>query len=445
MSRVRPFALVLSLIAALPLSLAGQVGSPAGPVPVANLTARRAELLKRMGNGIAIIRSAEKRSIEGDYPQDSDYRENNDFFYLTGLESPESWLVLIARDTLAPQVYLYLPARDTLAERWTGPRLGPGPEAVALTGIEEIRPADQAQKQIRSFVRVSTSRGGKLYLLLGDRAVSDSFYTQLVLGSGFGATDLRPDLAAMRLVKDADELRRMRMAIDISAKGHLAAMRAAHPGAWEYELEGAAEGTFRSLGAERVAYPSIVGSGLNGTTLHYDKSRGQLQAGELVVMDMGAEWGYYAADVTRTIPVSGKFTPRQLAIYNLVLATQQAAMDSIRPGITLGRLGQISRDYMKAHSGDLCAPGTCDQYYIHGLSHWLGMDVHDVGNYATPLAPNMVFTVEPGIYIPAEKLGVRIEDDVVVTPTGYEILSAGAPRQAADVEKAMRSRVSSTR
>ena len=445
MSRVRPLALVLSLLASLPLSLPAQVGSPAGPVPVANLTARRAELLKRMRNGIAIIRSAEKRSIEGDYPQDSDYRENNDFFYLTGLESPESWLVLIARDTLAPQVYLYLPARDTLAERWTGPRLGPGPEAVALTGIEEVRPADQAQKQIRGFVRVSASRGGQLYLLLGEPAVSDSFYTQLVLGSGFGATDLRPDLAAMRLVKDPDELRRMRMAIDISAKGHLAAMRAAHPGAWEYELEGAAEGTFRSLGAERLAYPSIVGSGLNGTTLHYDKSRGQLQAGELVVMDMGAEWGYYAADVTRTIPASGKFTTRQLAIYNLVLATQQEAMDSIHPGITLGRLGQISREYMKAHSGDLCAPGTCDQYYIHGLSHWLGMDVHDVGNYATPLAPNMVFTVEPGIYIPAEKLGVRIEDDVVVTPTGYELLSSGAPRQAADVEKAMRSRVSSTR
>jgi Xaa-Pro aminopeptidase len=438
MPHVRRVALLLTLLLSLPVLLPAQVGSPAGPVPVANLAARRAELLKRMGNGVAVIRSAEQRSIEGDYPQDSDYREHNDFFYLTGLEAPESWLVLVARDTLTPQVYLYLPARDTLAERWTGPRVGPGPEAVMLTGIEEIRPADQAQRQIRGFVRQSTARGGNLYLLLGERAVSDTFFQQLVLGGGAGATDLRPSLAAMRLVKDPDEMRRLRTAVSISAKGHLAAMRAAHPGAWEYELEGDAEGTFRSLGAERVGYPSIVGTGLNGTTLHYDKSRGQLQAGELVVMDMGAEYGYYSADVTRTIPASGKFTPRQLAIYNLVLATQQAAMDSIRPGTTLGRLGQIARDYMQSHSGDLCAPGTCDQYYIHGLGHWIGMDVHDVGNYATPLAPNMVFTVEPGIYIPSEHLGVRIEDDVVVTPTGYELLSTGVPRAPAEVEKAMK-------
>jgi Xaa-Pro aminopeptidase len=275
-------------------------------------------------------------------------------------------------------------------------------------------------------------------LLLGKEAVSDTFYQQVALGSGAGATDLRPLLAAMRLVKDADEMRRMRMAIDISGKGHVAAMRVTRPGAWEYQLEGAAEGTFRSLGAERLAYPSIVGTGYNATTLHYDKSRSQLQAGELVVMDMGAEYGFYAADVTRTIPVSGKFTNRQRALYDLVLATQQAAMDSIRPGVTLMRLNAISRDYMKEHSGDLCAPGTCDRFYIHGLSHWLGMDVHDVGSYVTPLAANMVFTVEPGIYIPEEKLGIRIEDDVVVTATGYELLSGGAPRKAADVERTMK-------
>jgi len=428
----------MSLLASTPALLPAQVGSPAGPVPVEYLQARRAELLKRMGNGVAVIRSSEQRDIEVDYPQDSDYRENNDFFYLTGLEAPSSWLVLVARDTLPPQVYLYLPARDTMAERWTGAQLGPGPEASALTGIEETRSADLAEKQIRGFVRSRTVQGGTLYLLLGKEAVSDTFFQQLVLGSGAGASDLRPMLAAMRIVKDADEMRRMRMAAEISAKGHVAAMRAAHPGAWEYELEGVAEGTFRGLGAERLAYPSIVGTGINGTTLHYDKSRSQLQAGELVVMDMGAEWGYYASDVTRTIPVTGKFSPRQLQIYNLVLATQQAALDSVHPGITLGRLGQIAREYMKEHSGDLCAPGTCDRYFIHGLSHWLGMDVHDVGNYAMPLAPNMVFTVEPGIYIPEEKLGVRIEDDVLVTATGYELLSSGAPRTAADVEKVMK-------
>lgn len=419
------------------VTLPAQVGSPAGPVPVADLAARRADLLTRMKNGIAIITSSHERDLD-EYPQDSDYRENDDFFYLTGLESPNSSLVLIARDTLEPQVYLYLPARDTAQERWTGPLLGPGPEASAITGIAEVRAADLAHKQIRGFVRSSTVRGGSLYLLLGEQAATDTFFTQLALGTGAGVTDLRPLLAAMRIVKDSDEVRRLRMAAEISVKGHLAAMRAAHPGAWEYELEGVAEGTFRSLGAERVAYPSIVGTGINATTLHYDKGRAQLQAGELVVMDMAAEYGYYAADVTRTIPVSGHFTKRQLDIYNLVLNTQQAAMDSVHPGITMGRLSQIAREYMKNNSGDLCAPGTCDRYFIHGLGHWIGMDVHDVGNYATPLAPNMTFTIEPGIYIPEEKLGVRIEDDILVTPTGYENLSRGAPRLPADVEKAMK-------
>jgi Xaa-Pro aminopeptidase len=281
-------------------------------------------------------------------------------------------------------------------------------------------------------------RGGKLDLVLGAPAAADTFITRLALGSGAGVTDLRPSLAAMRVVKDSDEVRRLRMAAEISAKGHLAAMRAAHPGAWEYQLEGVAEGTFRGLGAERVAYPSIVGTGINGTTLHYDKSRSQLEAGDLVVMDMGEEYGYYAADVTRTIPASGHFTQRQLAIYNLVLNTQQAAMDSVHPGMTMGRLSQIAREYMKGHSGDLCAPGTCDCYFLHGLGHWIGMDVHDVGDYATPFVPNMTFTIEPGSYIPEEKLGVRIEDDILVTPTGYEVLSRGVPRQPADVEKAMR-------
>lgn len=437
MPRVQPLLLSCLLLCSVPAFLPAQVGSPAGPVPVEYLTARRAELLKRMGNGVAVIRSSEQRDIEQDYPQDSDYRESNDFFYLTGLETPSSWLVLVARDTLPPQVFLYLPARDSMAERWTGARLGPGPEASQLTGIAETRSADLAENQIRGFVRSGTFRGGKLFLLLGPRATQDTFFTRLALG-GSGVADLRPFLAEMRQVKDADELRRMRMAAEISAKGHLAAMRAARPGAWEYELEGDAEGTFRRLGAERLAYPSIVGTGMNATTLHYDRSRSQLQAGELVVMDMGAEYGYYAADITRTIPASGKFTPRQLDIYNLVLATQQAVLDSIRPGVTLGRLGQIAREYMKEHSGELCAPGTCDRYFIHGLSHWLGMDVHDVGRYAAPLEPNMVFTVEPGIYIPEEALGVRIEDDVVVTATGYQLLSGGAPRTAKDVEKAMK-------
>ncbi len=153
-------------------------------------------------------------------------------------------------------------------------------------------------------------------------------------------------------------------------------------------------------------------------------------------MDLGAEFGYYTADVTRTIPVSGRFTPRQREIYELVLGAQQAAIDAIRPGVTFRELDQVARQYLNANSGDKCGPGGCARYFVHGLSHWIGMDVHDVGN--GPLAPGMAFTIEPGIYIPDEALGVRIEDDFLVTATGYLHLSRGAPRTVAEVERAMR-------
>lgn len=429
--------LVLSLVGA---GAAAQSGSPAGPVPVARLQARRAALLDRIGTGIAIIRSADEKSIEGDYPQDSDFRQDNDFFYLTGLETANSWLVLVARgEGQSDQAILYVPARDSAEERWTGPKLGPGPEAAALTGIADTRPSSDVKQDLHQllgapgavllFPRYGNQKDSLLFRELG---LTDS------LGRSVQKRNVRGLIAASRLVKDEDEVARLRKAIDITAEAEREAMKTARPGMWEYEIEALIEYTFRRRGAERVGFPSIVGSGINSTTLHYDKSRRQTEAGDLVVMDIGAEYGYYSADVTRTIPISGRFTARQRAIYDLVLATQQAAMDSIRPGMTIGRLNAISRTYMKEHSGNLCGGESCDRYYIHGLSHWLGMDVHDVGDYSTKLAPGMVLTVEPGIYIPDEKLGVRIEDDVLVTATGYDLLSKGAPRSAAEIEALMR-------
>jgi Xaa-Pro aminopeptidase len=214
-------------------------------------------------------------------------------------------------------------------------------------------------------------------------------------------------------------------------------MKVARPGLWEYQIEAVAEETFRTLGAERLGYPSIVGSGINSTVLHYDKNRRQTRTGDLIVMDMGAEFGYQTADVTRTIPVSGTFTPRQKAIYELVLGSQQAALDAVKPGVTLVALEGIARRYLTEHQGDLCGTRGCNYYFIHSLSHWIGMDVHDLGARNVPLAPGMTFTVEPGIYLPDEALGVRIEDDVLVTATGYVLLSKGAPRSVTDVEKVM--------
>ena len=397
----------LSALSALSTPLQAQSGSPAGPVPVARLEARRLALLQRLGPGVAVIRSATQRSIEGDYPQDSDYREANNFFYLTGIEAPGAVLALVARESAPDRQILYLPVRDSMAERWTGRTLGTGPEATALTGVKDVRPVSRAAQEIG------------------------------LLGVALASEDLDTAIAALRQVKDADEIGRLRRAAAITADALRQAMAEAEPGSWEYELEAVIEGRFRREGAERVGFPSIVGSGPNSTILHYDKNRRRTAAGELVVLDVGAEFGYYSADVTRTIPVSGRFTARQRQLYDLVLATQQAAIDSVRPGTDLVTLNLIARGYMRSHSGSLCGQETCDRYWPHGLSHWLGMDVHDVGAFARPLVPGMVLTVEPGIYLPDESLGIRIEDDVLVTPTGHEVLSAGAPRQAAEVERAM--------
>jgi Xaa-Pro aminopeptidase len=420
-----------------------QVGSPAGPVPVAQLTARRAALLARMGNGLAVLASSKERDLEKDYPQDSDYRENNDFFYLTGLEAPGSWLVLIGRDTAPDQVILYLPPRDSITEKWTGPKLGPGPDAVRLTGIADVRPADRVEAELPRLVSsaVATGPNAAVYVTGGEEQVGSGLLHGLVTGEGEnGSTrrvlDLSGVLAPLRLIKDPEELSRLRRAANITADALKQALSHATPGAWEYEIEAIIEYTFRREGAERVGFPTIVGSGLNGATLHYDKNRRQTRSGELVVMDVGAEFGYYTADVTRTIPVSGRFTPRQQSLYNLVLGTQQAAIDAVRPGTNLGALERVARTYMRDHSGNLCRPGPCNRYFTHALSHWLGMDVHDVGALNARFEPGMVLTVEPGIYIAAESLGIRIEDDVLVTNDGHEVLSQAAPRSVAAIEAA---------
>ncbi len=407
---MRPVASAVALALALVSSAAAQTGSPAGPVPVERLVARRAALLDRLGDGVAVVPAARLRSIERDYPQDSDYRESNDFFYLTGLEAPGARLVLVARTSGPDSTILYLPESESGPARWTGGSLAPGPEVTQLTGIADVRPApsDSTRPPARH------------------RGLEPIPVHQVTAA-----------LATLRQIKDPDELRRLRAAVAITTEALLEAMAQAKPGMYEYELEAAIEYGFRRRGAERVGFPSIVGSGPNGTILHYDENRRRMEEGELVVIDVGAEYGYYSADLTRTLPVSGRFTPRQRRLYDLVLGAQQTAIDSIRPGTSLGALNQIARLYLRTRSSDLCGGLGCDQYFIHGLSHWLGMDVHDPGSYSRRLEPGMVLTVEPGIYLPAESLGIRIEDVVLVTREGGEVLSSGLPRGAEAVERAM--------
>jgi Xaa-Pro aminopeptidase len=403
-------------------------------VDTAATAARRRALMARIGHGVVLIPAAHERDLEVDYLQDNDFRQHNTFFYFTELETQDAWLLMAARGTDPVEVELFLPARTPQRERWTGVRLGPDSTASRLSGIGQVLPLDSLDQQLR---RARFRWGGPLYLPLDVTTTREKRIQDLVF-SGRDVRNLRPMVDSMRLVKDADELARLRKAVQISALGHLAAMRAARPGMTEYEIEAAFEGEVRRQGADRLGYPSIVGSGPDATTLHYDTNRRRTQDGELLVIDAAAEYGQYTADVTRTWPVNGRFTPRQKEVYDLVLASQQAAFDALRPGVTSASLDSVARTYMREHSGRICGAATCDQFFIHGLGHWIGMDVHDVGDYSTPLAPGMVLTLEPGIYLPDESLGVRIEDDVLVTAIGGEWLSAGAPRRTDEIERLMR-------
>src|SRR5438132_3310436 len=406
------------------------------PVDTAAVALRRRALAAHIGRGVALIPAAHERDLERDYVQDNDFRQTNTFFYLTELETQDAWLLIVAGGEAATTV-LFLPPRPAAQERWTGLRLGPDSTAARLSGIGRVLPTDSLDRVLAAAL---FRAAGPIYVPLDVTTRDETRLKELVF-SGRDVRNLRPLVDSMRLVKDADEIARMRKAIDISAAGHVAAMQVARPGMWEYEIEAAVEASFRRNGADRLGYPSIVGSGPNSTTLHYDVSRRQTRDGDLLVLDAGAEWGQYTADVTRTFPVNGKFTPRQKAIYDLVLATQRAAFDSVRPGVTLRDLDRIARTYMRDHSGTLCGDRTCDTYFIHGLGHQLGMDVHDVNVPGRQrLEPGMVFTIEPGIYLPQESLGVRIEDDVVATAAGAEWLSDKAPRTTDQIERLMRRR-----
>jgi len=428
-------ALLALLVLSHPVPGLSQDGSPAGPVPVEALEARRQSLLAALQGAMALVTSAGPR---GDYAQDSDYREANDFFYLTGIEAPAGCLVFNGREPGA--VTLYLPPRSPGSERWTGPQLGPGPEARILTGLAEVRSLEELRDDLGRGLAAGTSgdraSSFRLFVSLGDPRLQGAVGSLLPPGAP-EVEDLAPLLAELRLRKDPDEIRRIRRAVDITTQAHLEVWRAAEPGVAEYELEAALEYVFRAMGAERVGFPSIVGSGPNATILHYDKNRRRLEEGDLVVVDIGAEFGYYTADLTRTFPASGRFNPRQASLYELVLGARAAGLAVIRPGSTIGDVNLAVRTFLQQSSGGLCGAESCATFLIHGVAHWLGMDVHDVGDNRTPFEAGMVLTLEPGLYLPEEALGIRIEDDILVTEAGYEVLSIELPRTVQEIEAIM--------
>jgi Xaa-Pro aminopeptidase len=269
----------------------------------------------------------------------------------------------------------------------------------------------------------------------------------------------------MRLRKDAEDLKSLRRAVQISAEGHLAAMKHCRPGMYEYELEAVIEFVFRKNGASGVGYPSIVGSGYNTTILHYNTNNDRIDDGDLVLVDAGAEYHLFSGDITRTFPANGKFSKAQQAIYDAVLTTNKEVIKMVKPGESFMKLHEKAVEVISDQllglglvSGDrdeIIEKGSYKKFFMHRTGHWLGMDVHDVGHYRVEddwrkLEPGMVFTVEPGIYIPAGSegvskeyfnIGVRIEDDVLVTENGYEVLTTMAPKEVGDVEAAMRETV----
>ena len=422
-----------------------------------------AEMRARSGGGIAAIPTAPAalRNADTHYP----YRPDSHFYYLTGFPEPEAVVVLVA-GAQAGDSRQILFCRDKNAEReiWDGFRYGPE-AALEIFGFDETHPISELASKLTD----ETCDRPALYTPLGLYPGWDQTVTATLnevrnrVRTGVAApeavVDVRAAIAAMRVVKDAEELSLLRRAAEISSGAHRRAMARTRPGWFEYQVEAELAHEFLRLGAQAVAYPSIVASGPNACVLHYRDNDRQTQAADLLLIDAGCEYQGYASDITRTFPVGGRFNGAQKAVYELVLAAQLACIDAIRPGKAFHDYHQVAERVLaqglidlKLCEGSLDAvleSGAYKQFYMHRAGHWLGLDVHDVGLYRVEgesrlLEPGMVLTVEPGCYIrPADNvpeefwdIGVRIEDDVLVTPEGSENLSAATPKTIADVEAA---------
>jgi Xaa-Pro aminopeptidase len=377
------------------------------------------------------------------------YRPDDNFFYLSGWSEPGAGLLITGGSPDRPYTeILFLPAHNPAQERWTGPKLGPeNPNATMATGFDRVEEIDNLGSEL---IRLLPAPQATVYTDVA--ADEKSSHSQAAIdwlkrANAFPLSvsfhDVRPLLASLRTYKDAGELERIRKATEASIAGHLAAMRALKPGITEHELSALLQYEWGKRGCARPSYAPIVGAGFNSTVLHYSDDSGVAQTGDVVVIDAAGEYAMYASDITRTLPVNGKFTARQREIYDIVLGAQQAAIKAFQSGKShLARnhadsLYDVAFNYINSHGKDL-AGQPLGRYFIHGLGHYVGLNVHDEGDYEVPVAPGMVFTIEPGIYIPEEKLGVRIEDIFYVEKDGRLVnLTSTLPHTAEEVEHAM--------
>ncbi|HJT53437.1 MAG TPA: Xaa-Pro peptidase family protein [Candidatus Angelobacter sp.] len=374
------------------------------------------------------------------------FRQENNFYYLTGWPEPGA-AILITSDPY--REVLFLPEHNATQEKWTGPKLGPeNPDAPKITGFDKVESLDNMHDELlkvlpqpRAIVYADLGSNGQSTASTGPMEWlrrSNSFPNYISF------RDAVPLLAKLRMIKDAGEVEFIRRATTASMAAHAAALKAIHPGVSEREISALMQYEFGKRGCERPAYAPIVGSGLYSTVLHYSDDSQVMQDGGLVVMDVGGEYSMYATDITRTAPVNGKFTPRQREIYNIVLGAQEAAIHAFEldksrlTGNGPDSLYKVARDYIDSHGKDIHGQ-PLGKYFIHGLGHHVGLSVHDASDPTAPLTKGMVFTLEPGIYIPEEKLGVRIEDMFYVDQDGKLVmLTQGLPRTADEVEQAMK-------
>jgi Xaa-Pro aminopeptidase len=427
--------------------------------------ARRKALLETIGQGVVVIPSPATFIRNNDV--EHEYRQGSDLYYLTGFDEPESVLVLSTQHA-EHRAVLFLRERDPERETWDGPRLGVE-RAVEALGIDAAYAVKDLDEKLPEYF-ANTQR---VHYRLGlDRKFDERFLRALDVVRGKARrggeypteiVDPAASLHEQRLTKTDDEIALMRRAAAITCDAHVAAMRVAKPGRYEYEVEAEILRAFRKSGSERPAYGSIVGSGPNATILHYRKNDRRMEEGDLLLIDAGAEFGYYASDVTRTFPVSGKFSDAQRTIYELVLRSQLAAIDAVRPGATIEGIHDVAVSVLVAGMRELgLVTGTQEEaldkadykkFYMHRTSHWLGMDVHDVGRYHVagaprPFEPGFVLTVEPGLYISPHAevdarfrgIGVRIEDDILVTATGHDNLTADIPKHVTELEALLAAR-----
>ena len=422
----------------------------------ADYHARRVALAEKLHAGVAILYAAGEPALEY-----QEYRQDEDFYYLTGWNEPGAALVIeaaapAAEDALAgnrpARAYreiLFLPTRNLRLELYTGAKLDAAtPGAAAKIGVADVAPMTSLPAEINRVLA-----GNRRTPVWAEPDSPPAKALLEVIGSTLGSAGAPPindvsDLTRdLRAVKDAGEIALLRKAADASVQAQLAMFRAVHPGQKERTVEGVIYATLLANGCERPSYPSIVGSGYNSTVLHYSADENTMQAGDVVTVDAAGEYSMYASDITRTLPVGGHFTPRQREIYDIVLGAQKAAMDAFVPGKSRindpyhrypDSLDTIAWNYMNAHGKDLHGQ-PLGKYFIHGIGHLVGIDVHDPWDYSKPIEKGMVFTIEPGIYLGEEKIGVRIEDTFYADPGGKLVnLTEALPKQANAVEAEMR-------